>query len=549
MDFCHPGSQKSRIRFPISIFTSVVHGNAPQAPNSSLTPTQAASDVDLHNLQDLIHRDPFYELSEQDKALLWRTRDTCCRTLFPAESLPWLVQAVSWERLELVEEFYRLLASWPRPLPVETCLQLLGVAGLAGSVTAIESSFGVSEGVAGGSGGGYVMAGGRTTGVADPLVRDIAVQGLQAGLSNMELADYLLQLVQSMNVDLYLFEKSPLGDREKPESARSRALLLDTTFKALSGDAEEAKSRFLTIGETCFAHPSIRVNALIKAAALFMTLDNVRFISLSTCFLSVGGFLSFVFFIPQDISGCMYTFQEAQTLDPLCADVYLHRGQTNLLTGNLDAAEKDFSEAIRLKPDCCVAHAQRLYMHYRKAFSEGRNSECDKVVNDFKLLRKKYPTCIETISIFAQVLTERGEFESADELFAKLIELTPTSGMPYAQRGILILRSKQDAEAAEGFIEKGLEVDPRCEMAWELRGQLAMERGQHEKALESFQRALDESTIVSDRQHLFALREGLKAQLEVAKKYNLNLMGLYSTMREDIQASMLHAMSEGYGSL
>nr|CUU97344.1 hypothetical transcript [Hymenolepis microstoma] len=328
----------------------------------------------------------------------------------------------------------------------------------------------------------------------------------------------------SMNVDLHLFENSILGDHEKPESARARALLLDATFKALSGDAEEAKSRFLSIGETFFAHPSIRVNALIKAAALFMTLDN-------------------------DISGCMYTFQEAQTLDPLCADVYLHRGQTNLLTGSLDAADKDFSEAIRLKPDCSVAHAQRLYLRYRKAFSESKKSECDKIVNDFKLLQEKYPTCIETISIFAQVLSERGEFENADKLFAKLIELTPTSGMPYAQRGILLLRSKQDPEAAEKFIEKGLEVDPRCEMAWELRGQLAMERGQHEKALESFQRALDESSIVSDRQHLFALREGLKAQLEVAKKYNLDLMGLYSTMRDDLQASMMQAMAEGYAGL
>lgn len=52
----------------------------------------------------------------------------------------------------------------------------------------------------------------------------------------------------------------------------------------------------------------------------------------------------------------MYTFQQAQTLDPLCADVYIHRGQTNLLTGNLAAAEKDFSEAIRLQPNCSVAH-------------------------------------------------------------------------------------------------------------------------------------------------------------------------------------------------
>lgn len=54
----------------------------------------------------------------------------------------------------------------------------------------------------------------------------------------------------------------------------------------------------------------------------------------------------------------MYTFQQAQTLDPLCADVYLHRGQTYLLTGNLPAAEKDFSEAIRLKPSFSVAHVR-----------------------------------------------------------------------------------------------------------------------------------------------------------------------------------------------
>lgn len=90
-----------------------------------------------------------------------------------------------------------------------------------------------------------------------------------------------------MNVDLHLFEKSPIGDYEKPESARARALLLDATFKALSGNAEEAKTRFLSISESFFAHPSIRVNALIKAASLFMTLEQVYFINFSTYFLSV----------------------------------------------------------------------------------------------------------------------------------------------------------------------------------------------------------------------------------------------------------------------
>ena len=85
-----------------------------------------------------------------------------------------------------------------------------------------------------------------------------------------------LVFLQSANVNLYSFEKSRFGIYEKPESARARALLLEATYKALAGEAEEAKSQFLSIGETIFAHPSIRVNALIKAAALFMTLDQVR---------------------------------------------------------------------------------------------------------------------------------------------------------------------------------------------------------------------------------------------------------------------------------
>ncbi|KAH9279271.1 Phosphatidylinositol 4,5-bisphosphate 3-kinase catalytic subunit alpha isoform [Echinococcus granulosus] len=197
LNFCHPSNQKARIRFPISRFITTVRGASPNTPTATIVPSLHSSDSDIRVIRDLIHRDPFYELSEQDKALLWRIRDSCCRRLYPAESLPWLVQAVAWERRELVEEFYRLLAVWPRPLPVETSLQLLGVAGLAGTAAA-EGTFGE------GGGGSYVMAGGRTTGVADPLVRDIAVQGLQARLSNADLADYLLQLVQVVRTEAFL---------------------------------------------------------------------------------------------------------------------------------------------------------------------------------------------------------------------------------------------------------------------------------------------------------------------------------------------------------
>ncbi len=76
-------------------------------------------------------------------------------------------------------------------------------------------------------------------------------------------------------MDQRVFAKSPLSNREAPVAARARALLLDGTFKALSGQAEAAKAQFLSVGEEMYALPDTRVNALIKAACLAMTIDQV----------------------------------------------------------------------------------------------------------------------------------------------------------------------------------------------------------------------------------------------------------------------------------
>ncbi|CDS43297.1 mitochondrial import receptor subunit tom70 [Echinococcus multilocularis] len=317
-------------------------------------------------------------------------------------------------------------------------------------------------------------------------------------------------------VDLHAFEKSRFGDREKPESARARALLLDSTFKALSGDAEEAKSRFLSIGETLFAHPTIRVNALIKAGALYMTID-------------------------KDLSGCMYCFQQAQTLSPDCPDVYLHRGQINLLAENLDAAEKDLCEAVRLRPDFSVAQAQWLYLLYRKSESDEKSQRVEELVKQFQKLVEKFPNCVETHSLYAQILTERGEFQKSDEEFARIIDLSPNSGLAYSHRGLLQLRWKQDQDAADEWFRRAIDVDPRCELAWELRGQLAMERGELEKAEEYFQRALDEARTSQDRSHLFALREGVRAQIHAAKVYGISIASLFADLKGDFQQKIAAA--------
>lgn len=141
-------------------------------------------------------------------------------------------------------------------------------------------------------------------------------------------------------------------------------------------------------------------------------------------------------------------------------------------------------------------------------------------------------------------MTERGDFEEGDAEFARIMELSPKSGMTYAHRGLLQLRWKQDSEAAEEWFKRGIEVDPRCELVWELRGQLAMERGDLEKAEEYFQHALEEARTTPDRSHLFGLREGVRAQIHAAEAYGISLAALYAELKGDVQQKMASMMSQ-----
>ncbi|CAI2738649.1 unnamed protein product, partial [Dicrocoelium dendriticum] len=158
-----------------------------------------------------------------------------------------------------------------------------------------------------------------------------------------------------------------------------------------------------------------------------------------------------------DFAACLYDFQTAQNTCPECPDVYLHRGQINLLADQLDEALHDLNTAVKLKPEFSIAQAQRLYALYRKALSDSNPERASSRVEEFRKLSQKYPHCIETHSLFAQVLIERGDFSASDEQFAKVIELSPDSGLAYAHRGLLQLRWKQDRDAALKWFSIGVE--------------------------------------------------------------------------------------------
>ena len=127
---------------------------------SRLDSKQEATSTELTLLRDIEKRDPLSEISEQKKELLWKYR-LVCRDM--PNILPRLLDAVKWQVRDEVSQLYLLLASWGQ-VSIQTSLELLDCK------------------------------------YADLRVRARAVMWLDNTLSDEELGQYLLQLVQTLKV-------------------------------------------------------------------------------------------------------------------------------------------------------------------------------------------------------------------------------------------------------------------------------------------------------------------------------------------------------------
>lgn len=123
-----------------------------------------ASNTELAMLRDIKLRDPLSEISEQEKELLWKLRHECLKI---PDILPRLLDAVKWQTRDEVSQLYLLLTDW-QPVSTQTSLELLDCK------------------------------------YADLTVRTRAVEWLDNSLSDEELGQYLLQLVQTLKYEPYL---------------------------------------------------------------------------------------------------------------------------------------------------------------------------------------------------------------------------------------------------------------------------------------------------------------------------------------------------------
>lgn len=169
-----------------------------------------------------------------------------------------------------------------------------------------------------------------------------------------------------------------------------------------SGQYDLSLNDFNAVINHADADPKLKSNAFTKRASLYMQTEQKE--------LSFGD------------------FDMAIAADPENPDIYHHRGQVYLLIEQLPEAVDDFAKATELLPNNPLTYVHKLYSEYRQAVNDQDNTKLFAKVEEFSDAIKKYPTCIEVYSLFAQILSDQQQFQLADEYFEKALKLEPGNG-------------------------------------------------------------------------------------------------------------------------
>lgn len=287
---------------------------------------------------------------------------------------------------------------------------------------------------------------------------------------------------------------------ESESEYKMEATLLRGTFYLLTGLVAEALADFDTLIKNDDINVALRVNALIKKASLNVQSDNAD-------------------------KGFEY-FSEAEKLDSKNADIYHQRGQVYILLERLEDAVKEFAMAVKLAPEQGMTYIQKCYAEYRLAFVNQNQVALFTVMNDFNNAITKFPDCVESYSVMAQVLTEQQQFDQADSFFDKAIKISPNMASLYVHRGIMQLQWNGDVHKAVDYMHTAIKVDEKCELAFETLGTIEVQRGNLERAVELFEKALKLAKSEPEMVHLYALRNAAVAQINVAKKLGIDMSSL-----------------------
>ncbi|XP_055939690.1 mitochondrial import receptor subunit TOM70-like [Argiope bruennichi] len=287
-------------------------------------------------------------------------------------------------------------------------------------------------------------------------------------------------------------------DRRGPDLPE--AYLVRATFKLLQGQIQDSLADLTTLYALESVDVKVRVNCLIKIGTLKVQLEKM--------------------------DEALQHFNKAIELDLNNADIYLHRGQVYLLMERFNDCLKDMEKSCSLNPNFPSACAQKCYVQYRCGIQFNDENQKSAALKGFEEIEKNFPNCSESLFLYAQVLSECGEYQKAETYFKRAGELDPKDPNVYVHLGILALQWKEDVNQTIEYLNKAISMDEKCQFAYETLGSIEIQKGNLQRGLELFQKAIDTAHTETELAHLYSLLLAAKAQAKAAERFGLDLGNL-----------------------
>lgn len=213
-------------------------------------------------------------------------------------------------------------------------------------------------------------------------------------------------------------------------------------------------------------------------------------------------------------------FQKAIDLDPEYSPTYYHRGQMYFILQDYVNAKMDFQKAQSLNPGNIYPYIQLACLLYK----QGKFSESEKLFNETKL---KFPTLPEVPTFFAEILTDKGDYNTAIKQYdiAKRLQEVQRKihvgiGPLIGKATILARQSTQDPtqldeekfNMAIELLTEACDLDPRSEQAKIGLAQLKLQMEKIDDAIELFQDSATLARTMDEKLQATTFAEAAKIQ-------------------------------------
>ncbi|KAI9319969.1 hypothetical protein BX666DRAFT_1917762 [Dichotomocladium elegans] len=213
-----------------------------------------------------------------------------------------------------------------------------------------------------------------------------------------------------------------------------------------------------------------------------------------------------------DVVNAFKQFDDAIAINSSDPDVYYHRGQVNYITGNFEAAAKDYTESLKLDDTFVFAHIQLGVVQYKLG-------SISSAMATFNNTLKKFPQSADVQNYYGELLVDQQKVNEAIEAFSTAIELDPKNTLPYINKAMILYQARGDANEAIALCKKALECDPASDAAVASLAQVLLELGKADEALGYYEMAIDLARTAPELQHAISYVEATKAQIRFAQEY------------------------------